>query len=228
LQTAQFAYNNAVSATTGISPNYALLGWNPDFHIRAKGSAQLREVPEATARVDKLAQIRTKLEEHWRNTVDSQTKHYNKTHKKLELPKNSLVALSTKNLRLKVPSKKLAPRFIGPFRIIDRVGQQAYRLALPEEYSRIHNVFHISLLEPWHERARNNTKSVSVPLADDDQEWEIEEVKDEEIFDDETHFLVKWKDWPSEYNQWIPESGMENAQKSIQDYRKRRRHKTIS
>ena len=228
LQTAQFACNNAQSATTGVSPHYALLGWNPDFHIRAVGSAQSREVPEATARVDKLAQIRAELQEHWRNTTESQTKHYNETHKKLELPRNSLVALSTKNLRLKIPSRKLAPRFIGPFRIIDKVGQQAYRLTLPQEYDRIHNVFHISLLEPWHERPRNSTKPASFPLADDDQEWEIEEVKDEEVFDDETHFLVKWKDWPSEYNQWIPKSGMENAQKAIQDYKKRKKQKTMS
>ena len=41
---------------------------------------------------------------------------------------------------------KLGPRFIGPFRIIARVGKVAYRLELPEELSRIHNTFHVSQL----------------------------------------------------------------------------------
>jgi hypothetical protein len=39
---------------------------------------------------------------------------------------------------------KLAPRFVGPYTIIGRVGPAAYRLELPESMSDIHNVFHIS------------------------------------------------------------------------------------
>ncbi|GJU54221.1 putative reverse transcriptase domain-containing protein [Tanacetum coccineum] len=38
---------------------------------------------------------------------------------------------------------KLNPRYIGPFRIIERIGPVAYRLELPQELSRVHNVFHI-------------------------------------------------------------------------------------
>ena len=42
---------------------------------------------------------------------------------------------------------KLAPRYIGPFKIIKKVGTVAYRLELPEEMSDIHNVFHVSQLK---------------------------------------------------------------------------------
>ena len=41
---------------------------------------------------------------------------------------------------------KLGPRYIGPFRIVARVGKVAYRLELPEELSRIHNTFYVSQL----------------------------------------------------------------------------------
>jgi hypothetical protein len=39
---------------------------------------------------------------------------------------------------------KLAPRFTGPFRILERVGPLAYRFDLPENFSGVHNVFHVS------------------------------------------------------------------------------------
>ena len=42
---------------------------------------------------------------------------------------------------------KLTPRYIGPFKIIKRVGAVAYRLELPEEMSDIHNIFHVSQLK---------------------------------------------------------------------------------
>ncbi|KAM6593650.1 hypothetical protein CsatA_001353 [Cannabis sativa] len=44
---------------------------------------------------------------------------------------------------------KLSPRFIGPFEILDRVGQVAYRLALPPTLAETHNVFHISMLQKY-------------------------------------------------------------------------------
>nr|GEW86463.1 retrotransposon protein, putative, Ty3-gypsy subclass [Tanacetum cinerariifolium] len=44
---------------------------------------------------------------------------------------------------------KLSPRFFGPFKILDRVGEVSYRLALPLQLSHVHNVFHVSLLRGY-------------------------------------------------------------------------------
>ena len=41
---------------------------------------------------------------------------------------------------------KLSPRFIGPYTVIERVGKLAYRLELPPDLGRVHDVFHISQL----------------------------------------------------------------------------------
>ncbi|XP_073291016.1 uncharacterized protein [Primulina huaijiensis] len=44
---------------------------------------------------------------------------------------------------------KLSPRFIGPFEILDWIGERAYRLALPPNLDRVHNVFHVSMLKKY-------------------------------------------------------------------------------
>jgi hypothetical protein len=44
---------------------------------------------------------------------------------------------------------QLSPRFVGPFEILKKIGMVAYRLALPPNLSRIHNVFHISMLRKF-------------------------------------------------------------------------------
>nr|GEV20930.1 hypothetical protein [Tanacetum cinerariifolium] len=45
--------------------------------------------------------------------------------------------------------RKLSPHFIGPFEILDRVGEVSYRLALPPQLSHVHDVFHVSLLRGY-------------------------------------------------------------------------------
>ncbi|GKB97086.1 hypothetical protein Tco_0983223, partial [Tanacetum coccineum] len=45
---------------------------------------------------------------------------------------------------------KLNPRYVGPFEVIERVGEVAYKLELPEKLSRVHNTFHVSNLKKCH------------------------------------------------------------------------------
>ena len=57
-----------------------------------------------------------------------------------------LVLLSTVNLRLKGGSENLRNKFVGPFRSIDKIGVQNYKLELPQDW-KLHPVFYISLLK---------------------------------------------------------------------------------
>ena len=45
---------------------------------------------------------------------------------------------------------KLSLRYIGPFEVLKRVGEVAYELALPPGLSRVHSVFHVSMLKKYH------------------------------------------------------------------------------
>ena len=70
-------------------------------------------------------------------------------------------------------SRKLAPRWLGPFRITRRVGRVAYTLELPSRLRHLHPTFHVGLLRRWTGRLPSLPPPV---LVDGVEEWEVERV----------------------------------------------------
>ena len=80
---------------------------------------------------------------------DRQKSYADKRRKDLEFDVGDMVFVKISPLKhmVRFGSKgKLAPRFVGPFPIVERIGKLAYRLELPEKMSSVHNVFHVSFL----------------------------------------------------------------------------------
>nr|GFB01186.1 putative reverse transcriptase domain-containing protein [Tanacetum cinerariifolium] len=68
---------------------------------------------------------------------------------------------------------ELNPRYVGPFKVLERIGDVSYKLNLPEELSRVHNTFHVSNFKKCHA-----DEPLAVPL-------------DGLHFDDRLHFVKK-------------------------------------
>ena len=109
---------------------------------------------------------------------------------------------------------------MGPFQIRDAVGSQAYRLALPTSY-RIHNVFHVSLLELWNQRA-GEEPAQPMPLAVEADAWEVAAITGAKKLRGQQYYLVQWKDWPEEYNSWEPAVNCTGATRLIESYEAQR------
>ncbi|XP_042432754.1 uncharacterized protein LOC122019345, partial [Zingiber officinale] len=62
---------------------------------------------------------------------------------------------------------KLAPRYIGPFEILERIGAVAYRLALPPSLSGVHDVFHVSMLRRYVPDPTHVLADIPVPVQRD-------------------------------------------------------------
>src|SRR6266567_2619760 len=192
LPSAKFTYNNSRNSSTKITPFRALYGYNPELRVdinSAEDAATKGEALAAHDRIARLTELREYLQEQLLQSQERQAKYYNQRHQLKLFKRGNLVKLLTKNLRLK--NKKLQPRWIGPLRVLQRIGTQAYRLALPEKYSRLHDVFPIQFIEEY--RPRKDEPPLPIPDLEDEDEWEIEEIKDKGVIKGQVHYLVKWE-----------------------------------
>ena len=86
-------------------------------------------------------------------TAQSRQKSYADTRRReLEFEVGDLVFLKVSPWRGAVRIRgrgKMSPRYVGPFEIRERIGSSAYRLRLPAEFSRLHDVFHVSNLRKY-------------------------------------------------------------------------------
>ena len=58
-------------------------------------------------------------------------------------------------------------------------------------------------------------------LQDESDEWEVEDIVGDQRYKRQSYFLVKWKGWPSEYNQWVLEEDL-SAPDILAKYRRTR------
>ena len=103
----------------------------------------------------------------------------NRAHRHLEFQVGDQVWLLMQNNDL-IESRKLKPKFIGPFPVVERIRHIAYHLKLPPSMDRIHPTFHVGLLKCYilggDGQIRNTTPAIE---AEHNQEYEVEKIVEE-------------------------------------------------
>ncbi|GJR41883.1 putative nucleotidyltransferase, ribonuclease H [Tanacetum coccineum] len=148
IQTLEDMLRSCALEWTGNWDDYICLvefAYNNSWHTK-KRFLEGPEMIEVTN--EKVAVAREKLKE-----AQTRQKSYADKHRRLlEFQPGEHVFLKvspTRGVRRFGIKGKLSPRFIGPFEILERVGEVSYRLALPPQLSHVHNVFHVSLLRGY-------------------------------------------------------------------------------
>ncbi|KAJ9518956.1 hypothetical protein QJQ45_026201 [Haematococcus lacustris] len=170
----------------------------------------VRQNPEAVAKAKLCMQAAQQRQAAYANQ-DRRDVHYKV---------GQMVLLSTKNMRLKPgKARKLLPRFVGPFKVLDLVGQVAVNLQLPVSMSRLHPVFHVSLIKPY--------TGTDVGFMPPPVEWLDEEpVYYVERLLDHRHvhagkakeYLVQWEGYDADHNTWEPRSNLVGCDKILAEY----------
>ena len=204
LPLAKFAYNNSWQSTTGELLFYLLMGQNPQFNDDVtKIPDHSPKVPAVTNRLRPLLQAREALEQHWEAAITKQVEFYNKMVKPRSYSKGDLILLSAAHINTIHPSKKLDWKFHSPFRIAKMVGARVYHMELGKRLHFIHDVFHISLLEPFWQRASEEDPEPEPIEVNDQMEWEVDEVLDSWWQKNRgLQYLLQWKGYSDLHDTW--------------------------
>jgi len=210
LPMAEFAYNNSTTSGNGMSPFYANYG----FHPAAMNPASMEPF-------NPVSQVYA----HWMHTVhdesrkgleDAQERMRRYTDPTRREPPayqvGDLVMLNGRNIKTRRPLKKLDHKNHGNFQIEKIVSPLASHLTLPRNW-KIHNVFHVSLLERYRTSEYRAPPDPSRVLREADDIEQSEEYDVDEVMSSvecgqgnnkRILYLVKWLDYP-ERKDWTEE-----------------------
>uniref|UniRef100_A0A8C5MP91 Uncharacterized protein n=1 Tax=Leptobrachium leishanense TaxID=445787 RepID=A0A8C5MP91_9ANUR len=202
LPLAEFNYNNQVQRSTTMTPFFINSGYHPSM---LPGSPLETNVPKADERLSNIHRnyrlVRAELLKAQRRF-----KFYADRHRRPApvYHVGDKVWLSSANVKLSCPSRKLGPCFLGPFFIEKVLSPVVVKLRLPPTL-RIHPVFHVSLLkavtpDPFPSRVLTTPGPVST-VADD--EYEVELILDSRWHRRNLEYLIRWKGYGAEDDSWV-------------------------
>ena len=219
LDCAEFAVNNAWQESIKNTPFFLNFGQHPRTPT---GRSAVSQVPAANDFVNRLEQAVSTAKMSLLAAQDRQKSFADQRRRDVVYEVGQQVLLSTQNFRLANPgSRKLLPKWVGPFQILARIGQVAYKLDMPANL-KMHNVFHVSLLKPHRSDGRVQPPPPPI-LLESSLEYEVERLLDHRHVKrgrtrTRNQFLVKWLGYGPEHNTWEPESNLTHCEELLANY----------
>jgi hypothetical protein len=208
LDLAEHAINNSVSPSTGYTPFFLCYGHNPLCALDVSLGPVL--VPAAQSTVEDmhaaLQHAKINLHEAQQRMMAQQNAH----RRDVTFTVGDMVRLSTVNLSLPSNmSKKLTGKYLGPFAVEQVISPVAYRLRLPKSL-KVHPVFHVSLLQPWHvdsDMPHPNVLSRPPPVDAEEDRFFVDSLLDKRQRKRgrgvSVEYLVRWRGYGPEDDMWI-------------------------
>uniref|UniRef100_A0A8C5QVR1 Uncharacterized protein n=1 Tax=Leptobrachium leishanense TaxID=445787 RepID=A0A8C5QVR1_9ANUR len=203
LPAAEFAYNSGHHQSLRESPFFLTYGYHPSL---LPDLPRMEAVPDAHERLERLRDGHRQARHLLQQAQDTYKAYADlKRRPSPTYEVNQKVWLSTRNLRLTCPTKKLGPTYIGPFPITAIISPTAIRLQLPDDLH-LHPVFHVSLLKPWTApsfSSQVNTRPPPLPV-DEEPEYEIHRILDSRYRRRQLQYLIHWRGYGPEERSWEP------------------------
>lgn len=201
LHLGKYYYNTTHHMSIGMTPFHALYGYDAlSFAHIVFGDSR---APKAKDWIVESQDILKVLKDNLVTSQDQQKMYADRHRTERHFEEGDLVYLQLqpyRQLTLKQKgAEKLQPRFNGPYRLVRRVGEVAYKLELPQG-SRIHNIFHVSCLKKV--LGQQVTTTVELPPLDDEGHLVLEPEAILETSKTIKEFLVRWKNLPDEDATW--------------------------
>ena len=120
------------------------------------------------------------------------------------------------------PCAKLDYKKLGPFRIIECINPVPFTLALPSHFW-IHEVFHVSLLEPHYSSQLPGHQAPPPPPMQlmTGEDYELDQILHSRWHRRQLQYLVQWRGHPLSEATWQPSANLQNAPEVVQDFHHR-------
>jgi transposase InsO family protein len=226
LPQAEFAYNNSEHQGIGTTPFCMAYGIDPSLGIWPNKDLETREQrlkrrisPKAEEIATKLVEIRANASKCLEKARAYQIKYLNEDKEGNPIRNNvkfgigDMVYLDARNISTKRPKKKLDYKYFGPYKVLEQIGTQAYKLDLPPSLA-IHPVFHVSLLEPFRpdEQFRRKQATPMEVVGQEGQDiYEVDHIIEKKWDKDHWKYRVRWKDYQSDEDTWEPATNISTS-----------------
>src|SRR5213080_710558 len=221
LPMAEFAINTTVNVSTGFSPFQLTYGIDPKSPIDLDIGVSTTPAAE-----DFVKQMKANLDRARSNILKAQLgqkAQADKHRRDHSFQVGDKVMLSTRNLHFSSSSRKLLPKWVGPYLITDQIHGDSFKLDLRGNFQ-IHPVFHVSLLKPYSESDPtifpNRIQEPPSPvLIDDHEEYTVKKILKARKSGRSWQYLIEWEGFPIEDATWEPEENLSNAQDLLKEFK---------
>ena len=214
----EFAYNDSHNPSTGATPFFLNHGRHPR---RPTTVSLVSNVPAAEDFVlqmqNHISSARDKILKSIADNADIQTSNFQDHNLKV----NDWVLLKAENYDLLLPSKKLSPRWLGPFQINQVRGPNTMKLDLPKRLERVEPIQNVSWLRKYKFRPAElgpATTRQAPEIVEGEEESEVEAVLADRYSGNRKQYLVRFATYGPEDDLWLPLRNLKHSQEAITEY----------
>ena len=213
----EFAVNNAWNAATGSTPFFLNFGEHPRSPVDMDVSS---DVPAVMEYADKIGDALRAAKERLKVAQDRMKAVADGKRRDESFQVGDMVLLKTTHINLaKLGTKKLYPLFIGPFKIVDKINEVAYKLDLPMELKKVHPTFHVSLLRRYKDDGLSALTKPPPLMVEGNEEYEVERIlTHKDLRNGTRQYLVRWVGYGPESDTYFNESKLTHCRETVQKY----------
>ena len=217
----EFAFNNSVNPSTGQTPFFLNTGRHPRLPaLQGIDTPQPAVTDYVTFLHNEIMAARDCLKYVQGYNADHQAGDFARPDFKV----GDQVLLSTENLNLQLPSKKLQPRWIGPLRIKQLRGPNTVLIEVPPRLTRLEPLQNVYFLKPYKTRPTSlGPQKAELPpeVIEGEEEFEVEDILSHRLHGNTVQYLVRFKSYGPEEDLWLPAKNLRNAPNIVEEYHKR-------
>ncbi|KAI2647533.1 Transposon Tf2-6 polyprotein [Labeo rohita] len=203
---AEYAQNSLHKPATNLTPFQCILGFQPPLF---PWSGEPSSLPAVNSWFQRSEETWNRSHVHLQGAIRRTEEQANRRRRpNPPYEPGQWVWLSTRDLRLRLPCKKLSPRYVGPFKIIKQITPVSYRLELPSDY-RISPTFHVSLFKPAGAPEGGGNLDETAPqgpppvLVDGEEVYRVNTILDSRRRRGHLQYLVDWEGFGPEERSWV-------------------------